>query len=189
MAIETPKYKIVKKEGVFELRNYEGYIMAEVSIKSDSYNKASTDGFRIIADFIFGNNTKSKNISMTAPVVQEFIDSSEKIAMTAPVNISTESINTYNISFIMPSNYTLETLPKPNNEKVHIKKVKSFKAAIIRFSGFVNQTIILKKTLELEDWVKKQELESLGEINTARYNPPWTPWFLRRNEIILRIKS
>jgi hypothetical protein len=188
MAIEIPQYTVLKKEKKFEQRQYKGYIKAEVTIKNESYDKASREGFRIIADFIFGNNTKRQKISMTAPVMQN-IKPSEIIAMTAPVNVNLLSNNTYNISFIMPSKYSLKTLPIPNNKKINIIEVESFKAAVLSFSGFVNKGIITIKKVELENWIKNENLISTGEIDIARYNPPWTPWFLRRNEIVMHIKN
>ena len=187
MAIEKPKYRVVVKEGGFELREYDGYIKAEVGIKSKSYGRAVLEGFEIIADFIFGNNTKKQSIAMTAPVMQS-ADYSEKIAMTAPVNARLESPGCYQIAFVMPSKYTMETLPVPNNKKIVIKKIEAFKAAVVVFSGFVNEKTIEKKMAELQEWITKNNLKATGEMDIARYNPPWTPWFLRRNEIIVHLK-
>lgn len=186
MAIEIPKYKVLKKERVFEIRQYDTYITASVKVDEKDYNNATNQGFRYIADYIFGNNTKKSNISMTAPVLQEEKSTSEKIAMTVPVSIAKDE-NIYKISFVMPSKYTLETLPVPNNRKVFLTKVPTFKAAVISFSGLVNEKIINKKTEELKKWVKQQKLKDTNLIQTARYNPPWTLWFLRRNEIIMKI--
>jgi len=186
MAIEIPQYEVLKKEGKFELRRYKGYIKAEVGVTADSYNQATTDGFRIIADFIFGNNVKRQQISMTAPVVQN-VQSSEHIAMTAPVNVGIVKNKVYKISFIMPSKYNLSTLPVPNNKKVKIVRIGTFKAAVIRFSGFINERVLNARTGELEEWIRNNQLKSIGVQDIARYNPPWTPWFLRRNEIIIHL--
>jgi len=172
MAIEIPKYKVLKKERNFEIRQYNAYITASVEVNEKDYSAATNQGFRYIADYIFGNNTKKSSISMTTPVLQEEESVSE---------------NTYKISFVMPSKYTLETLPLPNNHKVVLTKVPTFRAAVISFSGLVNEKIITKKTEELKNWVKKQKLKNTELIQTARYNPPWTLWFLRRNEIIMQI--
>lgn len=186
MSIEIPKYKVLKKERNFEIRQYNAYITASVEVNEKDYNAATNQGFRYIADYIFGNNTKKSSISMTAPVLQEEKTTSEKIAMTVPVNIA-KGENIYKISFVMPSKYTLETLPIPNNRKVVLTRVPTFRAAVISFSGLVNEKIITKKTEELKNWVKKQKLKDTELIQTARYNPPWTPWFLRRNEIIMQL--
>lgn len=185
MAIEIPKYKVLKKERNFEIRQYNAYITASVEVNEKSYSAATNQGFRYIADYIFGNNTKKSSISMTAPVLQEEKSSSEKIAMTSPVSTA-KSKNIYIISFVMPSKYTLETLPLPNR-KVVLTKVPTFKAAVISFSGLVNEKIITKKTEELKNWVKEQKLKGTNLIQTARYDPPWTLWFLRRNELIMKI--
>lgn len=187
MAIETPQYDVLKKEGAFELRRYKGYLKAEVRVTSGTFGQASNEGFRIIADFIFGNNTKRQQILMTAPVMQR-VQASEPIAMTAPVTVATGSDNTYTVSFVMPSKYTLSTLPSPINTQVRITKVEAFNAAVIRFSGFVNERVIIKRTNELEHWMAEHRLKPTGEREIARYNPPWTPWFLRRNEILIAIR-
>ena len=186
MAIEIPKYKVIKKEANFEIRQYNTYITASVDVDEKNYNNATNQGFRYLADYIFGNNTKNSNISMTAPVLQEEKSSYEKIAMTSPVSTA-KSKNIYIISFVMPSKYTIETLPIPNNHKVVLTKVPSFKAAVISFSGFVSEKIINQKTEELIKWVKQQKLNNSDQIQVARYNPPWTLWFLRRNEITMQL--
>jgi ATP-dependent Zn protease len=186
MAIEIPKYKVLKKEGKCELRQYDAYITASVDIKGKDYDAATNQGFSAIADYIFGNNTKKDSISMTAPVLQETKAASEKIAMTAPV-VTTKNENVYKISFVMPSKYTLKTLPRPNNDEVILTEVPSFKAAVITFSGLVNEKTISRKTEELRKWIEREKLKTTGLIQTARYDPPWTLWFLRRNEIITEV--
>ena len=187
MAIETPTYKIVKKEKIFELREYNSYIIAKVQVKAKKYDEATTMGFRLLADFIFGNNTKKTKISMTAPVIQQQ-DSSEKIAMTTPVTVESIKNCIYTISFTMPKKYSLKDLPIPNNKDVSFEEIQAFKAAVIRFSGFVNEKTNLEKTEELKNWLKKNKIQPQGNFQTARYDPPWTPWFLRRNEVVVQIK-
>lgn len=186
MAIEIPKYKVIKKEGKFELREYEEYIMASVTINATDYYSATNSGFRIVADYIFGNNFKRDKIAMTAPVFQEKEDKSEKITMTAPVTTSQEK-NAYTISFVMPKQYSIEELPTPNNRAVRLHKVPDFTSAVLTFSGILNEKILAEKTQKLEDWIKKKGLKSIGTIQAARYDPPWTPGFLRRNEVSLKL--
>ncbi len=166
------------------MRYYENHIVAQVVVRAKSFNQASNEGFGILADFIFGNNTKKVSIPMTAPVVQE---KSEKIAMTAPVNIEPVKGDSYLISFFMPSKYTLAALPRPNNKEVSLRKVPAHKVATLRFSGFVNEKVIKKRTQELRSWLAKENLTAHGDFTVARYNPPWIPWFLRRNEIMARV--
>lgn len=186
MPIETPKYKVLKKEKNYELRQYNSYITASVLINERDYDKATNQGFGYLADYIFGNNTKKVNISMTAPVLLETQFESEKIAMTTPV-ITSKNKNTYKISFVMPSKYGMKTLPQPNNKSVTISEIQSFKAVAITFAGTVNKKIISTKTNELKKWAIDQKLKSTNIIQVAQYNPPWTLWFLRRNEVIMRL--
>lgn len=187
MAIETPRYRVMKKEGNIEVRDYFGYILASVDIDESNYDAATNQGFSEIADYIFGNNSKKDKVAMTAPVIQEEKNISERIAMTAPVTTS-RSKNTYTVSFVMPSKYSMDTLPRPRNQRVVLKNVSPFRAAVITFSGFVNKSIIDKKTEELNAWIKQNDLVSTGSAQVARYNPPWTLWFLRRNEIMIKVK-
>jgi hypothetical protein len=188
MAIEEPKFTLLEKDQAFELRDYAPKIIAEVVVDGDM-REASSKGFRLIADFIFGNNTaqsgKPEKISMTAPVSVE--PRSEKISMTAPVGIQQESKG-WKVYFVMPDEYTLETLPKPNNSLVSIKQVRSQKFAVIRFSGLVDEEKMAKKVVELKQWANSKKLKMLGNPELARYNPPWTLPFLRRNEVMVAVE-
>jgi effector-binding domain-containing protein len=117
---------------------------------------------------------------MTAPVSVE--PSAEKISMTAPVGVQ-QSNQGWKVYFVMPSQYTLETLPKPNNPQVTIKSIPSQKFAVLRFSGLVDEEKMAKKVAELKEWAGNKKLKMLGNPELARYNPPWTLPFLRRNEV------
>lgn len=181
MSIETPSYKLLKKDGKFELRDYGAHIVAQVTVRAKSFNQAGNEGFRLLADFIFGNNTRKISIPMTAPVEQE---KSEKIAMTAPVNVEPAKEDSYTVSFVMPRKYTLATLPRPNNKEVILRKMPARKAAVLRFSGFTNEKTIERRVQELREWLAREKLKVRGNFIVARYNPPWVPWFLRRNEIL-----
>lgn len=206
MAIEEPEYSLIKQEDHFELRAYKPMIIAETQVSGD-LSEASNAGFRRIADYIFGNNTPtsdpantgSEKISMTAPVAIEKESPSSKIAMTAPVGIEAsdsenntgfgaESISEqsqWRVSFVMPATYTMNTLPKPNNDKVVLKPIPAEDRAVIRFSGFTGDKKVADKTAELLAWMESQELVVSGQPQLARYNPPWTLPFLRRNEILI----
>lgn len=185
MAIEEPKYTVLEKSGAFELRAYAPKIIAETLVSGD-LDDASSAGFRLIADYIFGNNTlasgESEEISMTAPVTMEA--KSEKISMTAPVTMA-EADGKWTMHFVMPSQYTLDTLPKPNNPAVILRALPSKNYAVIRFSWFAGEEKVAKKSAELLAWVKSKNLTPLGKPELARYNPPWTPPFLRRNEVMI----
>jgi hypothetical protein len=185
MAIEEPKYTVIEKSGAFELRAYSPRIVAETLV-SGSLDKASSAGFRLIADYIFGNNTSrtggSEEISMTAPVTME--SKSEKISMTAPVSM--EPIGEqWRMHFVMPRQYTLYTLPKPNNPAVTLREVPKSTYAVIRFSGLAGEDKVATKTAELMAWLASKGIAPIGTPELARYNPPWTLPFLRRNEVMV----
>jgi effector-binding domain-containing protein len=188
VATEEPKFSLLEKDQSFELRLYEPKIIAEVEVDGDM-SAASRKGFRQIADFIFGNNTaqsgKSEKISMTAPVAIK--PASEKIAMTAPVGVQ-QSEKGWRVSFVMPSQYTLETLPKPNNPQISIKQLPAKKFALIRFSGLVDEEKMQAKSAELNQWITMKKLNPVGIPELARYNPPWTLPFLRRNELMIEVE-
>ncbi len=191
MAIEEPKYRVIESSDAFELRVYNPKIIAEVEV-SGTLKQASNKGFKLIADYIFGNNTSrgtidkidnSEKISMTAPVTMQA--KSEKISMTAPVTME-QSGKKWNMHFVMPSKYTLATLPKPNNPAVKIRQVEGAKYAVIRFSGFAGKTKADNKTAELKKWMNDRNINATGKPELARYNPPWTLPFMRRNEVMIR---
>jgi hypothetical protein len=193
MAIEEPKYVVLEKSEPFELRSYAPRIVAEVKVEGD-LDSASSQGFRLIAGYIFGKNQVTEKIAMTAPVGVEPSDQnkSSKIAMTVPVAIegakSFESAsNQWTVSFVMPSEYTLATLPKPLNSQVKIREVPAEKRAVIMFSGFNSAEKTQEKTLLLEDWIKSKNLKTTGDPQFARYNPPWSLPFLRRNEVMIQV--
>lgn len=185
MAIEEPKYTVIEKSGAFELRAYSPKIVAETRV-SGSLDKASSAGFRLIADYIFGNNTLrtggSEEISMTAPVTME--SRSEKISMTTPVSME-QTGEQWRMHFVMPSQYTLDTLPKPNNPAVTLREVPQSNYAVIRFSGFAGENKVATKTAELMAWLDSKGISPIGKPELARYNPPWTLPFLRRNEVMV----
>lgn len=188
MATEEPKFELLEKDQSFELRMYEPKIHAEV-IVTGNMREASSKGFRMIADFIFGNNVaisgQSEKISMTAPVMIE--PQPKKISMTVPVGIEQSSAG-WKVHFVMPSQYTLETLPKPNNALVKIKSVPAKKFAVIRFSGLVDEEKMATKVFDLEQWINSKQLKVIGNAELARYNPPWTLPFLRRNEVLIEVE-
>ncbi|MGK0440340.1 MAG: hypothetical protein ACJA0N_000126 [Pseudohongiellaceae bacterium] len=185
IAIDEPKYAVIEKFENFELRAYNSMIVAETKV-SGSLDEASSAGFKVIADYIFGNNTlrtgDSEKVRMTTPVT--IAPQSKKISMTAPVSIK-QTEGQWLMHFVMPDEYTLDTLPTPNNPAVSLRKVPVRKYAVIRFSGFAGETKIAKKTTELMTWLKSKEITPIGEPEIARYNPPWTLPFFRRNEIMV----
>ena len=190
MATEEPKFKIVEKSGPFELRQYAPRVVAETLVDS-SLDDASAAGFRRLADYIFGNNTSqnggNETIAMTSPVAMTSKtekNSSERISMTAPVTMQ-KSANQWRMYFVMPSKYSLSILPKPNNAKVTLRELPENRVAVIRFSGLVGEEKVAIKTAELLTWLKSKNITPVGTPELARYNPPWTLPFLRRNEVIV----
>jgi len=183
--IEEPKFTLVEHKNDYDIREYAPYIVAKTDVVG-SYDEASSEGFRIIADYIFGNNTSRSSIAMTAPVLEN--KSSEKIAMTVPVIDTEKDENSRTISFVLPSEYTLETLPMPNNPQVTITQVDAQKVAVLSFSWYPTSKRVETKKNELVASLEKDGLEVDGEIQVARYNPPLSMPLMLRNEIIIPIK-
>lgn len=200
MAIEEPKFQVLNKEvsqdGTFEVRQYAPVIVAETWVAGDM-DAASNKGFRAIADYIFGNNqaagsvpsdNASAKIAMTAPVTLEPVArSSEKIAMTAPVTVEPSvgmaDTGHWRVHFVMPSEYTLATLPKPNNSAVQLREVAAKTVAVVTYSGFNTQSRIHEETQKLTRWMQSKKLEAKGSAVLARYDPPWTLPIWRHNEV------
>jgi hypothetical protein len=200
---ESPAYTLEKKDDHFEIRIYPDYIVAQVDVESD-YDSAVVIGFRILANYIFGGNKKSKSIPMTTPVSDENIKGSEKIPMASPVTqetVKSEKIpmaapvkeesyggNVHRISFTMPSKYTLESLPEPDDHRIKFKEVKNQKTAVLRFSGRVKETLAHEKIEEMKLWLVENHINPISNFIVAQYNNPAVPGFLRRNEILVEIE-
>jgi hypothetical protein len=189
MANEEPRYEVIKKDNDFEVRRYQPMIIAEVLV-TGTLSEASNKGFRQIADFIFGNNEdpvkkQSEKIAMTAPVTME-ADTSSKIAMTAPVTMES-SEGSWKMAFVMPSKFTMDTLPKPKNPNVTIKQMPPQQLAVVTFSGWVDEEKLVAQTTRLNEWMAKNGLKSSGTAQLSRYNPPWTLPFWRRNEVWMKL--
>ncbi len=188
MATEEPTFSLIEKSGDFELRLYKPMIVAETYVDG-SLSEASNAGFRLIAGYIFGGNKNRQSstpekIAMTAPVMLE--PSSQKIQMTAPVVVENTN-NRWRVHFVMPSGYTLNSLPIPNDARVSLREIVEHKTAVIVFSGLTGEDKVKDKTAALLDWIKSRGLDATSPPQLARYNPPWTLPFLRRNEILINI--
>ena len=180
--VEQARYDVFETHGAIEIRDYAPMIVAEVSVTGDR-EKAISDGFRLIADYIFGNNISSQEVAMTAPVIQQ---PSEKIAMTAPV-IQQGDEGLWVVRFVMPSAYTMQTLPKPNNSEVTLKQIAGKRFAVIRFSGLARAKSLEAHTKELEAFILENNLQTVEKPTYAFFNPPWTLPLLRRNEVMIEI--
>ena len=195
MATEEPNYTVLSQMDDFELRRYDKQLVAQTLVSGDQ-DSASREGFKVLADYIFGNNTAatggSSKISMTAPVTMQPNNKksdgeSQKIAMTAPVSMQQDD-GKWRIQFTMPSKYTMQTRPKPNNPNITITEVPAQTYGVIKFSGLAGSKKVATKTEELQSWMQTQNLTITGEPELARYNPPWTLPFLRRNEVMIAYK-
>ena len=198
MAIEEPKYEVIVSDAQFEVRHYAPVLIAETIVEGDM-DAASSKGFRLIADFIFGNNLssdtdKKSKIAMTAPVTVE--PQSSKIAMTAPVTVEPQAAEsnmktakTWRINFVMPSQYTLANIPKPKNNAVSLREVPSKYFIVHKYSGFNTVSRVQTKTDETVEWAIKRSYKMIGTPQLSRYDPPWTLPMFRRNEIMIEIAA
>jgi hypothetical protein len=186
MPIETPPYAVVLAEQPFELRHYSAYLTANVRVRADGHSAAATQGFNYLADFIFGNNMDARPVAMTAQVAGLGEHHGTRIAMTAPV-MATHGADDYVVTFTMPHQFTEDTLPHPNNPRVFIDRVDDHFAASVRFSGYLDDAKEAREELELKAWIAEKGLSPIGEAIAAQYDPPWHPWFMRRNEIIIPV--
>lgn len=183
--VEKTEYSVVEAEKAYEVRLYPAHIVAQTTVKG-SYNEALNDGFRIVAGYIFGGNTKKQSIAMTAPVVEKK-STSESIAMTAPV-VATVEGESHTIAFGMPKSYTLETLPTPNDSRVELVTIPEKKMAVISFSWYRTDARVQSKKQELLDALKKDAVAVVGEPQYAGYNAPWTPPWMTRNEVMVEVR-
>jgi hypothetical protein len=185
MAIEEAKYSVVKKDGRFEIRDYAPHILAETVVDGD-IEEAGGKAFNRLFRYISGDNRSRQKVAMTAPVSQE--PSGEKIAMTAPVGQRGVG-QQWAVSFMMPASYTLETLPEPDDPEISLRRVPAQRMAAVRYSGFWSEKRFLLYKKQLEEWVQEEGLAIVGDPVWARYNPPFMPWFLRRNEILIPVDA
>jgi SOUL heme-binding protein len=180
--VEQAKYRVVEKQGNIEIRDYAPMIVAEAEVAGER-ESAIREGFRIIADYIFGNNLASQKVSMTTPVTQQ---RSEKIAMTAPVIQQGEG-QTWKVRFVMPARYKMATLPIPEDPAVKLREIEAKRFAVIRFSGLAGEDSLKHHTDELNKLVRAKNLMPLSAPTYAFFNPPWTLPFLRRNEVMVEV--
>ncbi len=183
---EELKYEVIQKENRFEIRHYPAYIVAQVTVENTG--KPENQAFRILAGYIFGNNTSKSKIAMSAPVMTHKDQESEKIAMTAPVLMETTQENKMTMSFSMPSKYSLQDLPEPNDKRIKLVKVSEHYMAALVFSGFWGKEKNDQLAQELTAWLTKHpKYHQVSKPFFAGYNPPWTLPFLRHNEILIKL--
>jgi hypothetical protein len=186
LATEEPKYRIEREYGSFEVRVYEPVGVAETSV-TGSFGDGSNEGFRRLAGYIFGGNDGGRKIAMTAPVGTEPARAAKgtAIAMTAPVG-SERTTEGWVVTFTMPSAFTLKTLPVPDDARVRLRELPARRVAAVRFSGTWGAEKFEAVAAKLASDATEAGLFPAGTPPVfARYNPPWTPWFLRRNEVLI----
>jgi hypothetical protein len=167
--VETPKYTVVEADNAIEIRDYPPLVAAEV-IRKGTREAAVRAGFSPLAGYIFAKEREGDKIAMTAPVTQSATDSE------------------WVISFIMPSEYSLNTLPNPAENTVNLREIPGKRIAAIRFSGVADDTLLADKEAALRAWLKARNIEG-GPATFAYYNDPFTPGFLRRNEVLIDVQS
>jgi len=185
-ALEQPKYEVLFADGDIEYRRYDAYLVAETAIAEvGDWGKDTRDGFMQLFDYISGENTLETKIEMTSPVVQR---QSMKIAMTAPV-VESSSGGQNRLAFMLPSKFNLDSAPRPSNSSITIREMPVRLIASIRYSGRWTEKNVKKYKAKLEQHLSERGVETVGEYSTAVYNAPFTPPFMRRNEIHFEISA
>ncbi len=182
--VEQPAYTVLTSDGPIEFRAYGSMIAAEAVLHGDR-SAVLSEGFQLIAAYIFGANKQRVKIAMTAPVEQQ---GAQTTVMTAPT-VQPVNGDTWIVRFIMPRGWTKETLPVPDDSRVALKPVEARTMIAIRFAGFANGSSIVSKTDELRRYALAHGIQTLGEPLLAFYNPPWTLPFLRRNEVMFQVQQ
>ena len=168
--IEIPNYTVIEKQKPFEIRLYESMIIAEVTVDANR-KKSATKGFKLLADYIFGNNQSQTDMAMTAPVQQQ------------------QSEESWIISFVMPSSFSMDSIPTPTNNLVTIKQVPQKTYAVIQFSGWNTDRNVFKNEKRLREYLRKNNLNAIGNPTFAFYDPPFKLPMFRRNEVMLEISN
>lgn len=185
MSLEQPNYQVLHTDGDIEYRQYDSYLVSETIIENvGDYQEAGNEGFRRLFRYITGGNKSQSKIAMTKPVAQ--VPISEKIAMTVPVQ-QTGSSEGWRITFMLPTQYNLETAPVPTDSRVRVREVPGRLMAVLRYSGRWTERNFSKKQAALLDAILDQSVTPIGDIQTALYDPPYMPPFLRRNEVMIEV--
>ena len=185
LAIEEPGYEVVQPLDGAEVRQYAPYVVAQVLVAGTA-EEAGNEAFRILAGYIFGKNKGARRFDMTAPVTQAAAP--VKLEMTAPVTQS-PAAGGFVVQFVLPKGVTLATAPEPIDPRVQLREVPGGRVAVIRYSGFWSQANYDEHLGQLQAALRAAQLAWTGEPTLARYNPPFTPWFMRRNEIWLALDA
>lgn len=185
MGYEQPRYLVEQSHGDIEVRRYESYVVAETEVEGDRQS-AGSEGFRRLFAYILGKNEGSTKLAMTSPVTET---KGTKIAMTAPVTETAagNGQGSFVVQFMMPSHLTLDSLPKPLDHRVRLRRIPTRRLAALRYSGSWSEKRYRTHLNKLRAAMQRERLKEAGEPIWARYDPPFKPWFLRRNEILIEI--
>lgn len=188
MANEQPDYEVLEQRDGYEIREYAPYIVAE-TVVDGSFKESGNKAFRILAGYIFGDNRGNEKMNMTAPVESQRTGDGVKMNMTVPVTSqpADDGPDRYVYRFVMESKYTLDTLPQPTDDRVRLREVEGRVVAVNRYSGFWTQENYEQHVAELRQALANDGVTVTGQPALARYNGPMTPWFLRRNEVIVDV--
>ena len=170
--LEQPKYKVIKKEGYFEVRSYSNFIISSVLVSGSQYNSLRK-GFRPLVKYISGKDRGGEKISMTAPVIQA----------------TTETEGNFKVSFSMPSKYRIDNLPKSENTDIFFEEVQPNIAAVVWFRGKAKEEILASKINQLNEWIIANGYKAISKPKYLFYNDPSTPGFLRRNEVLVIVEK
>jgi len=183
-AIEEPDFEVVQRLDAVEIRQYAPYVVAEVTVPGPT-DSAGNRAFPLLAGYIFGKNKGERKMAMTAPVTQT--PTPVKMAMTAPVTQAPVAEG-YLVQFVLPKSVTVDTAPEPLDPRVKIREVAAHRVAAIRFSGFWSEDNYQRHLTQLTSGLQAAGMRWKGEPVYSRYDAPWTPWFMRRNEIWLALE-
>jgi len=188
MATEEAEYDVIVRDGKFELRHYAPKVVAETVLEGD-FDKVGNVAFKRLAGYIFGGNETTTKFAMTAPVGLEVVNKKTTESNLGGQAVSTpQRADSWRVTFVMPSEYSLETLPKPNDHRVFLRTEPGLTMAALRYSGSWSQTRYHKHETKLLSWIKQRGLKVAGEPVFARYNSPFALWFLRRNEVLVPVE-
>lgn len=183
VAIEEAAYEVLEEDGDFQLRAYEPHIVATTTVESEM-TSAGNQGFRILYRYITGDNIAREELEAGGAVEQESVG--RNIAMTAPVG-QEQMEDKWIVSFMMPSKYTLETLPEPKDERVELREVPARTIAAVGYTGFWSEANYERHKDQLKRWLDEREIAIVGTPIWARYDSPFTLWFMRRNEVLIPV--
>ena len=183
---DGPTYEVLTSDGDVEIRSYRPLLLASITINGN-FEEARKEAFVSLANYVFGKNKDKKKLKMTIPVLQE--EKSDKLAMTSPI-LHEPTDSGWTLSFFLPTEYNLATVPTPNDRRIHLFTRPARVMACLRYSGLNSQEKIKKHSLELLDWVEKNDLYDLiGTIQSAEYDGPSTIPFLRKNEVLIEVNG